>query len=335
MTSKVEKLRRQFERSRRLRGDDHPTTVRLRGTLIAQLEARGGPSERLPLWEAEVASQRRIGGPESLAAFNAAIALGDTLRELGRYDEARRCAEELVETTSAVAGESAAATVTAKTLLALTLDDLQCGEALRAFCADLLPAVTAAFGKSDRRTLNVRGCYVAALRRVGDLQAAIDAGRELVASCQRVFGDDSVPTIVSIGNLAAALEDSHAYELAEPLREEALRRYQALFPAGSARVWNAQLALAQLRLVMGHPAEALELQQSVLAALESGTDPTGLVLHDALADVAATHKALGQIADAAATISRHIDLHIANAAVSDPTVAKLRRDLAALLEPRP
>jgi hypothetical protein len=325
------RTRRRFERSRRWRGDDHPTTAQHRATLISELEERHDSAALLPLWEAELVSQRRIGGPESLAAFNAGIALGDTLRDLGRYEAARQCAEELVESTSAVAGEYAAATMTAKTLLALTLDCLQAADELRALCEDLLPRATELFGHGDRRTLNIRGCYATALRRTGDLDAAIATGLEVLRDCRRFLGNDDLRTVVSLSNVARAFEDSRAYEAAESLRREALQRYQTMFPHGNARVWYAQLDLAHLRLLMGHPDEALELQESVLASVDLRGDPTGLVRHEALAGAVSSHEALGQVDGAAEAMSRHIDLHVARDGADDPTVVRMRSDLAVFL----
>jgi tetratricopeptide (TPR) repeat protein len=236
-----------------------------------------------------------------------------------------------VEATSAVAGENAPATLTAKTLLALTLDDLQVADELKALCEDLVPRMTALFGNADRRTLNVRGCYATALRRTGDLEVAVAEGREVLSDCRRFLGNDDPRTIVGLTNLALALEESHAYEVAEALRREAVDRYKSLYPAGDRRVWEAQLDLAHLRLLMGHPDQALELQQSVLASIDMSGDAAGRVLHDALADVAASLEALGQIDGAAEAMSRHIDLHVARDGADDPTVAKMRHDLAGLL----
>lgn len=330
MDSASEGIRRRFERSRRLRGDDHPTTVRLREAVITRLEEVGDAASLLPLRKAELASQRRVGGPESLAAFNAGIALGDTLRDLACYEEARRCAEKLLDATTAVAGDDAKATVIAKTMLALTLDDLQEGEELRALCATLIPQATALLGRDHRSVLNVRGCYAAALRRTGDLRAAVAEGRELVADCRRVLGDGDVLTIVSLSHLAGALEDSGSLAEAEPLRREALRGNQRNFPPSHARVWYAQLALADLRFRMGYPDEALELQQSLLASIASGGDPPAQALHHALADAAATQEALGMIEDAAETMHRHIELHVARDGADDETVTRMQSELAAL-----
>jgi hypothetical protein len=167
--------------------------------------------------------RQRLGGDDetTLAATNY---LAWTLREMGRYTEARDLYEETLARKRRISGTDDPNTLVYASNLAIDLRALREYQAAHELDEDTLARRRRMLGDDHPDTLMSANNLAIDLSSLGEYQAARDLDEDTLARKRRVLGDDHPDTLGSANNLAANLRLLGELQAARELDEDTLAR---------------------------------------------------------------------------------------------------------------
>jgi tetratricopeptide (TPR) repeat protein len=147
-----------------------------------------------------------------------------TLRDLGRYAEARDLQQEIVARARQVLGEDAPNTLAYANSLAINLRLLGEMRPARDLDQDTLDHYRRVLGEDHPDTLASASNLAADLHVLGEVQAARDLDQDTLDRRRRVLGEDHPDTLRSANNLAADLRALGEVRAARDLDQDTLDR---------------------------------------------------------------------------------------------------------------
>ena len=181
------------------------------------LSSQGQYEDALAVQQAELSTERRIGGSEKHILVVQGNLAG-TYSSMGRVEEALPSKREVYSGWSKLYGEDHERTLRAASNYANCLVSLRHFEEAKSLLRKKIPVARRTFGESNEVTLRMRWGYAEALCRadgatLGDTREAVATLEDLERTTQRVMGG-AHPTTASIGrtlqNARAALSAREA-----------------------------------------------------------------------------------------------------------------------------
>jgi tetratricopeptide (TPR) repeat protein len=261
-----------YERLRAERGDDDLLSIRVAGSLSADLRALGRYDEALELGTFVREAYARLVGENDFRTLSAQNNTAVTLRLLGRYDEALAVDQETMESRREIFRDRNNWTLGSENHYALDLRLIGRYEQAISVQERNSEIHRTVMGADNPQTLrsehNLGLCYY----RGGDRpRAALVMGR-LLERCQRVLGDTD-PLTVRVAVTLSTFEREHGdLDRARDLGEFALHHYRSQF--GDGHPYTAG-ALANHGLLLRAAGERQQSQLQVEAALSAMTGAVG------------------------------------------------------------
>ena len=207
--------------------------------------------------------RERLGEDEE-TVLSVAYKLAWTLRQLGRYAEARDLGQEVVVRARRVLGEDTQNTLAYANGLALSLREMGEVQAARDLDQDTLDRKQRVLGEDHPSTLNSASNLANELRMLGEVQAARDLDQDTLDRYRRVLGEDHPDTLTSAQGLALDLHELGEVQAARDLDQDTLGRCRRVLgedhPSTLASANNLAIDLHEL----GEVQAARDLNQDTL-----------------------------------------------------------------------
>jgi tetratricopeptide (TPR) repeat protein len=260
------------EQLRAERGDDDLLTIRVAGSLSADLRALGRYEEALDLGQFAREAYARLVGENDFRTLNAQNNVAVSLRLLGRYAEALELDQETMETRREVFRDRSNWTLGSENHYALDLRLLGRYDEATSLQERNSEIHRTVMGADNPQTLRTEHNLALCYQRGGDRpRAALVMGR-LLERCQRVLGDTD-PLSVRVAVTLSTFEREHGdLDRARDLGEFALHHYRRQF--GDAHPYTAG-ALANHGLLLRAAGERQQSQLQVETALTAMTGAVG------------------------------------------------------------
>ncbi|HRP61789.1 MAG TPA: tetratricopeptide repeat protein [Phycisphaerales bacterium] len=248
------KLDTQFKRAPLVRGELHDAIGSTYYLLGAFHEAER--HLRLAVRDFESAS-----GARSDSTLRAMAALGLTMSQLDRLDEARAYLEEAY---ARVADHDSETARRLRTNLAIVFDELGLDEEAEQLYGESYARAVRTLGVDDPTTLQVQNNLAKSLMDHRKFDQALPLFVDGVQRCRAVNGDDHPDTIMMLANLSTLYNNMGQVALASPLAQEAAERsLRVLGPThlGTLRRQHAliviEFRLGQIEMARSHAYELL------------------------------------------------------------------------------
>ncbi|MCY1141965.1 FxSxx-COOH system tetratricopeptide repeat protein [Actinoplanes sp. Pm04-4] len=196
----------------------------LLGRAATYLSTRGETRAALSQFQRSHRLCREVFGNDHPDTLNSANNLATALRDLGRYEQARRLDEDTLAQRRQLFGGDHPDTLSAASNLANSLRSLGRHEQARRLDEDTLARSRRAMGDDHPNTLNSANGLANSLRHLGRYEQARRLDEDTFARSRRLLGDDHPDTLASANNLANSLRGLADYEQARQLLEETLTR---------------------------------------------------------------------------------------------------------------
>jgi serine/threonine protein kinase len=264
-------------------------------------EEKGGPSLRLQLKERIVRAARQLDGetiddPLTLATLQEI--LGNTLRELGEFDQAIDLLSKVRTTREARQGVTHLETLGCLNSLALAyLKAGQLAQALPLF-EQVLAARKEKLGPDHPDTLTSKNNLARAYMASGKRNRGLNLFKQVLERRKEKLGPDDPDTLNSMNNLALAYQSVGQVDKVVPLLEQVLAKRKAKQGLNRPETLLAMNNLALAYKVKGQWVQAIPLFEQVLSMSKEklGSDhPQTLVSMNNLAEA---YRASGQLASA-------------------------------------
>lgn len=221
------------------------------------LTAEGLWSAARPVYETAAALALAVFDAESAETLQARSGLGETLRELGEFQEARALQEKVLAVASRRFGENDSWTRSARDQLKRTLTDA--GHIREALALQ----EQGASEDPGEREMHTRASTLFA---AGDFAGARPLQVQVLEDARRLFGDDDRRTLVAMDNLAITLGELGERDAARELRMEAVAGFERLLPPEHDDLLKAKQNLGSTLLDDGRLEEARSILKEVLEA---------------------------------------------------------------------
>jgi hypothetical protein len=191
--------------------------------------------------------------------------LGWSLRDMGRYAEARELNEDVLARRRRVLGDDHPVTLTSASNLAIDLSSLGEYQAARELDEDTLARRRRVLGDGHPGTLTSANNLANDLRYLGEYQAARELDEDTLARHRRVLGDDHPGTLGSANNLAGDLSALGEHRAARELHEDTLARCRRVLGDDHPHTLVSARNLADDLRYLGEYQAARELDEDTLA----------------------------------------------------------------------
>jgi tetratricopeptide (TPR) repeat protein len=265
--------------SDRLRGEEDPQTLTLRGYLGTAYRAAGRAADAVAALERALTVQERLLGPDHPNTLVSRNNLGLAYQDAGRLGEAIRMLEQARADSQRVLGEDHPNTLVA-------LNNLASAYRLAGRQSNAIPLLERAvagreriYGEDHPGTLASRANLASAYQDAGRLAEAIPLFERALAAQERVLGPDHPDTLASRNNLAGAYQAAGRLAEAIPLLEQSLAGLEQTLGEDNPRTILVRRNLADARSAAGSPARVLivgtagpgerDAQRRIARALES------------------------------------------------------------------
>ena len=187
------------------------------------LYSAGHHVDALPVREAELSMERRVGAPEEtiLAVQNN---LANTYQEQGRLEQAIGIKREIYSGYLKLHGEENRITILSAYNYANSLACLERFEEAKSLLRNTIPVARRVLGEDDEVTLTIRGDYATALSfatgaTLGDLRKSAETLQETDKTARRVLGP-AHPRSVRIGDILRTVKEFLAARVADDSSSE-------------------------------------------------------------------------------------------------------------------
>jgi tetratricopeptide (TPR) repeat protein len=217
-----------IEANRRLRGEEHPHTLRAINNLSQTLTMQGELDAALGLEELAVAARRRVLGEDHPDMLVAMSNLALIRHKQGRFSEAQKIEKRVLEASRRVLGLDHPGTLTVMSTLAGTLKAQGDLAGARNLDEQVVEARRRVLGEDHPDTLVAMGNLAGTLYRQRAFGAARKLQEHVLATARRVLGDGHLDTLLAINNLAQTLYANGDLEAARELQTQALEGLRRL-----------------------------------------------------------------------------------------------------------
>ncbi len=204
-------------------GGDDPRTIEATFYLGQSHALAGERGEAERFLRLALDGQRRVLPPDDPWRHRTLNTLGDVLRGMRRFDEAKACYQEVIDAAGKTLAPDHGHIVNAKNNLAVLLIDEGDAESAYRLFVEVLEARRRTDGEDHTVTITARNNIMTALFRLERPAEAESYGREVLASYARLHGDGHPSTIMARNNLGRILFDTGR---AEESLEFLLRVYE-------------------------------------------------------------------------------------------------------------
>ncbi len=201
----------------------------LRMTIGNTLFALGEYARSIPHVERAWRLRRETLGDDHLLTLQAMRRVAASMRQAGRYLDARTLFEAAVDRCRATLGDEAPDTLDARSDLALTLERMGLGDRACSLYREILDLQTQTLGRDDPTTLTTLNNLGVALQRRGKYEESEALLAEALERRQRVLGPRDPETLSTHSNYALVLADRADYEKSERLFDEFLDTTREVF----------------------------------------------------------------------------------------------------------
>lgn len=216
------------------------------------LQARGNPSEALPLFERTYAEDEQHYGSDHPEKLHAANNLASCLFSLKDYKRSRQMNEETLARRRRILGPGHLDTLTSANNLANDFAGLGLKQEARMIHHDIWMQRRASLVEDDRQTLASASNYAGAVFDTGDHELARQIDQEALDRRRAVLGENDLDTLESAHNLAIDARALKNYTLARALDEDTLERRRHILGAEHPEtIRSAENLALDLRLLSG------------------------------------------------------------------------------------
>jgi non-specific serine/threonine protein kinase/serine/threonine-protein kinase len=215
------------EESRRLLGDNHPTTSNLNGTLARSLMVQGQNAEAEVYFRRTLEGMRAIYGDDHEGVLYIRADIANLLAQEGQADEAERMLRDVFANHRRLFGENHVNTSDFAYHLARLLRERgQFEEAEALLTQEVLPQWRRSLGEENRGTLRVMYDLASVLEGKGEVGKARALLEQVLKTQRRVLGVLDEDTLYSLRRLAEMARAEGDAAQAESLLREALIGYR-------------------------------------------------------------------------------------------------------------
>jgi len=208
--------------SRRVLGDEHPSTLVSIGNLAFLYKTLGRYDEAEPLFLETLNNRRRVLGDEHPSTLVSINNLAGLYESQGRYDEAEPLYLEASNASRRVLGDEHPSTLASIGNLAGLYESQDRFDEAEPLYVEALNANRRVLGNDHPKTLTSINDLAVLYRNTGKYDAAIQMYTEVLSSAQRTLGADHPDTAVYQNGLGFTYYKQGRYDVAEPLLASSL-----------------------------------------------------------------------------------------------------------------
>ncbi|QKV95517.1 tetratricopeptide repeat protein [Streptomyces sp. NA02950] len=278
-------------------------------------------------WSAEL-------GPDHPDSVAVGTLLSGALNYLGRYRQALRVIEDVVELSRNALSDEHERTLDASEALAITLGNLGRFEEARALITETLHAFRRTLGDHHPRIFGSVQLHAGAIGFLGRHKEARVILTEIVDRSRAALGDDHPDTLFCVCSLAMTLNHLEKHSQAQAMLQDVLDRSRTVLGEDHPMTLHASQCVASTMSYLGHHVQARTLLQSTLDRSRTtlGADHVSTLVGTQL--LGATLLALGQNMQATTLLQESFDRSRATLGDDHPntlnTAALLSDGLASL-----
>ncbi|GGZ60631.1 tetratricopeptide repeat protein [Streptomyces inusitatus] len=249
-------------------------------------------------WHDLATRSERILGSEHPTALVACGNLATSYRQVGRFEEAIRIAEQVVIDCERILGPEHPHTLSFRNSLAASYK--QAGRTQEAIRLQEQVAIDREriLGPEHPATLTACGNLAASYKQAGRTQEAIRLQEQVAIDRERILGPEHPATLTACGNLAASYKQAGRTQEAIRLQEQvAIDRERILGPEHPATL-SARGNLAHSYQQAGRTQEAIHLQEQVLSDHEHVLGPEHPATLTACGNLGTSYRQAGRIEEA-------------------------------------
>ncbi len=274
-------------------GPGHPRTIDMAGVVGQYLRVTGSYQEALAVDEEAAAAARRSYGPEHPNTLRILGNVAVSRRLIGDVAAAFAIDQELEQALTTRFGNDDPRTLRATGNLILDLYDLGRYRDALSMLNGVLPRYRERLGQKHMDVLVVGRMEALALRKTGQVTAAVEQARDNYHDCHVILGPDHEHTLAAVMTYANALTAAGDPVGARSLAAEAITRYRRRFGERNPLTLAAATNLGSILRALGDRREAHQIDQITLGELRQklgATHPYTLASAVGLAtDLAQSH----------------------------------------------
>ncbi len=255
-------LREAVAVSRRLLGDNHPTTSILNTNLARSLAQEGRPAEAEVYFRQALEGRRAVLGDEHEDVLFTRADIAGVLADQGKKDEAERMLRNAIVDHRRLFGEDQFNTSDFSYVLAFVLRDQGKYEEAEALFTQVSATWRRSLGNENRYTLHVMRGLASVLGEKGEISEAKALLQDVLKIQRRTLGNLDMDTLTSIAEMGALENAQGNLKLAETLLREALAGYRQTLGDDHATTLATVEQLSQVLRKRGASDEAAALERA-------------------------------------------------------------------------
>ena len=265
-------IREAYESSERVLGSDHAATIRRRHRLASKLSSLGKYEEAVELMERVLEYQLKIHGPKAWATQKVQRGIAQIHYRNREYSQALALYQECLPAAQQEAGVDHEDTLSVMSETGMCLTQLGRFAEAEAILREVQALRVAKKGPDDRDALKTATTIAGVVIAQGRLEEGVELLTTELARSRRLFGDESIRTIIVARDLMYTLHDLGRYLEAEPLCREflAFARKVENRPATG----EALIELGSIELGLGENEAALETLDEAASVTSGATGAT-------------------------------------------------------------
>ncbi|HNO77469.1 MAG TPA: serine/threonine-protein kinase [Phycisphaerae bacterium] len=265
-------IREAYESSERVLGSDHAATIRRRHRLASKLSSLGKYEEAVELMGRVLEYQLKIHGPKAWATQKVQRGIAQIHYRNREYSQALALYEECLPAAQREAGVDHEDTLSVMSETGMCLNQLGRFAEAEAILREVQALCVAKKGPDDRDAIKTATTIAGVVIAQGRLEEGVELLTTELARSRRLFGDESIRTIIVARDLMFTLHDLGRYLEAEPLCREflAFARKVENRPATG----EALIELGSIELGLGENEAALETLDEAASVTSGATGAT-------------------------------------------------------------
>ena len=303
-------MRTVLEKRRAVLGTEHPATLEALSDIGVLYRRMGKHDAALPMLQAALAARRKLLGDDHPDTLQSMQYLGTLYEMMDQPDQAEPLQLAKLAASRVVLGNDHPETIETIQNLGALYYRLRAFDKATPLMEEGLAAYRRLLGDTHSDTLVSIGNVALLAKKTAQYERAEVLMREVLAAARQAaaatganqpVGEEQVPTLEAIGNLAGLMESMDRCQEAETLRLEAVDGWQALRGSDDLATLMATSHLGLLYSTMlWEYAKALELQRVVLAGRRKLLGADNLATVHATYNLGNTLENLGRPTEAAA-----------------------------------
>ena len=289
----------------KLRGEEHPDTIRAMGKLARSFGKLGKLDEAASMKREVLEKRRMILGEEHPGTIMAMEYLASSLRGQGKLDEAASMQREVLEMRRRIFRNEHPNTIRAMGNLANSLRDKGRLDEAASMKREVLEMMRKTLGEEHPDTIRAMGNLAHSLRDQGEPDEAASMRREVLEMRRRILGEEHPGTIRAMSNLARSLGDQGKLDKATLIQREVLEKRRRILGEEHPGTISAMGNLARSLRDQGELDEAASMNREVLEMMRKTLGEEHPDTIKAMGNLAHSLRGQGEL-DEAASMRREV-----------------------------